>query len=124
MRDGEIPGVDLGGVDGAEIQGAVEALSRLVEEAGTPDMILLIHQFESGIVTNKQLIEPTQNVLVVLSADEFGPAEDKTTKYDVLVGDEPIQYGGFKLFYRQDEPLLSPEEVLELDSVPVVVNYQ
>lgn len=124
VREGEIPGVDLGGVDGAEIQGAVEALSRLVEEAGIPDKILLVHQFESSIVTNKQLIEPTENVQVVLNADGFGPAEDKTTKYDVLVGDEPIQYGGFKLFYRQDEPLLSPEEVLELDPVPVVVNYQ
>lgn len=116
--------MDLGGVDGAEIQGAVEALSRLVEEAGIPDKILLVHHFESSIVTNKQLIEPTENVQVVLNADGFGPAEDKTTKYDVLVGDEPIQYGGFKLFYRQDEPLLSPEEVLELDPVPVVVNYQ
>lgn len=116
--------MDFGGVDGAEIQGTVEALSRLVEEAGIPDKILLIHQFESGIVTNKQLIEPTENVQVVLNADGFGPAEDKTTKYDVLVGDEPNQYGGFKLFYRQDEPLLSPEEVLELDPVPVEVNYQ
>jgi hypothetical protein len=46
----------------------------------------------------------------------------KDTKYDLLVGDEPIQYGGLKLFYRQDEPLLSPEQVLELDLAPVVSN--
>ncbi|CAA9440375.1 MAG: putative lipoprotein [uncultured Rubrobacteraceae bacterium] len=109
VREGEIPGVDLGGVDGAEIQGAVEALSQLVEEAGIPD---------------KQLIEPTENVQVVLNADGFGLAEEKTTKYDLLVGEEPIQYGGFKLFYRQDEPLLSPDQVLELDPAPVVINYQ
>jgi hypothetical protein len=54
------------------------------------------------------LIEPTENVRMVLNADRFGPAEEKTTKYDTLVGDEPIQYGGFKLFYRQDKLLLSP----------------
>jgi hypothetical protein len=42
----------------------------------------------------------------------------------LLVGDEPIQYGGFKLFYRQDEPLLSPEQVLALDPASVVINYQ
>jgi hypothetical protein len=71
-----------------------------------------------------QLIEPTENVQVVLNADGFGLAEEKTTKYDTLVGDEPIQYGGFKLFYRQDELLLSPEQMLELDTTPVVVNYQ
>ncbi len=124
VREGEIPGVDLGGVDGAEIQGAVEALSQLVEEEGIPDKVLVIHQFESGIVTNKQLIEPTENVEVVLNADGFGPVEEKIEKYDVLVGEEPIQYGGFKLFYTQDPVLLSPEQVRQLDPAPAVVNYQ
>jgi hypothetical protein len=41
--------------------------------------------------TFAQLIEPTENVQVVLNADGFGLAEVKTTKYDTLVGDEPIQ---------------------------------
>ncbi len=38
MREGEIPGVD-----GAEIQDAVEALDRLVEEASIPDKISFVH---------------------------------------------------------------------------------
>jgi hypothetical protein len=34
------------------------------------------------------LIEPTENVRVVLNSDGFGPAEEKTTKYDdTLVSD-------------------------------------
>ena len=41
---GEIPSVD-----GVEIQGAAEALDRLVEEAGIPDKISLIDQFELSI---------------------------------------------------------------------------
>lgn len=121
---GQVPGVDLGTVDGSEIADAVAILDQLVEEEGIPDKVLLVHQFESGIVTNKQLIEPTANVEVVLNADGFGPVEDKTTKYDILVAEEPIQYGGFKLFYSQDPVLLSPEQVLQLDPVPVVINYQ
>jgi len=121
---GQVPGVDLGTVDGAEIQEAVAILDQLVEEEGIPDKMLVVHQFESGIVTNKQLIEPTENVQVVLNADGFGLVEAKTTKYDVLVAEEPIQYGGFKLFYSQDPVLISPEEVLQLDPVPVVINYQ
>lgn len=124
VRAGEIPGVDLGGVDGAEIADAIETLDRMVEEEGIPDKVLLVHQFESGIVTNKQIIEPTENVEVVLNADGFGPVEDKTEKYDILVGEEPIQYGGFKLFYTQDPVLLSPEQVLQLEPAPVVINYQ
>ena len=91
VREGEIPGVD-----GTEIRGTVEALNRLVEEAGIPDKISLIHQFELSIVTDRQLIEVMENVQVVLSADGFGLAEQKTTKYELLVRDGPIQYGGFK----------------------------
>ena len=50
--------------------------------------------------------------------------EDKTTQDGVLVGDEPIQDGGFELFHRQDDLFLSPEEVLDLDPAPVVGNYR
>ena len=38
------------------------------------------------------------NVEVALNADGFGPVEDKTPKYGLLVAEETIQYGGFKLF--------------------------
>lgn len=124
VEPGQVPGVDLGGVDGAEIQQAVETLTQLVEEKGIPDKVLVVHQFESGIVTNKQAIQPTRNVEVVLNADGFGAPENKISKYNLLVSGEPIQYGGFKLFYTQDISLLSPEQVLQLDPVPVVVNYQ
>ena len=34
-------------------------------------------------------------------ADGFSPAEDETETYDQSVADEPIQYGGFKLFYSR-----------------------
>jgi len=132
VEEGEIPGQDLGEVDGPEIQEAVEELDRMVEEENIPDKVLLVHQFESGIVTNKDAIKPTDNVQVVLHADGFGGPAAKIAKYDLLVRDEPIQYGGFKLFYPlddpnlpgQDIPLLDPIDVLSLDPAPAVVTYQ
>jgi len=132
VEEGQIPGRDLGEVDGPEIQEAVEELDRMVEEQGIPDKVLLVHQFESGIVTNKDAIKPTDNVQVVLHADGFGGPAAKIAKYDLLVSGEPIQYGGFKLFYPlddpslpgQDIPLLEPLEVLSLDPAPAVVTYQ
>ena len=124
VEPGQIPGVNLGNVDGTEIVPAIETLDAIVRENNLPDKMLLIHQFETGIVTNKQLIQPTENVEVVLHADGFGGPEAKLTKYDLLVRDEATQYGGFKLFYRQDAPLLSPQQVLQLDPAPAVVTYQ
>ncbi len=54
--------MDPGVVDGVEGWGAVEASDRLVEEAGTPGTVLIVQQFESGIVTNEQSTESTENV--------------------------------------------------------------
>lgn len=124
IEEGQVPGVDLGTVEGEEIQGAVRYLDELVEKEDLPDKVLMIHQFEDGIVTNKDAIAPTNNVEVVLHADGFGGPEAKFTKYRQLVRDQPIQYGGFKLFYSQDEPVLNPEQVLALDPAPAVVTYQ
>ncbi len=124
VEDGEVPGQDLGEVDGPEIQEAVEYLDDLVERENIPDKLLMVHQFEDGIVTNKQVIKPTKNVQVALHADGFGGADAKAVKYELLVRDQPIQYGGFKVFYKQDEPVLEPRDVLRLDPAPAVVTYQ
>ncbi|WP_244299832.1 hypothetical protein [Rubrobacter xylanophilus] len=121
---GEVPGVNLGSVDGSEINRAIRYLDRIVEEKGIPDKVLLVHQFQSGIVTGKDAIRPTDDVQVVLHADGFGRAEDKFMKYRVLVREQPVQYGGFKVFYNLDEPVLEPEQVLMLDPAPAVVTYQ
>jgi hypothetical protein len=124
MVPGQIPGQESGSSTGEEIMGAAWTLSKLVEEKGLPAKVLVVHQFERGMVTNKELLEPTPNVEVVLHADGFGTPEGKISKYDTLVRDEAPQYGGFKLFYQQDFPLLAPEEVLQLVPAPAVVSYQ
>ena len=124
VAPGQVPGVDLGGVSGYDIQEVVEFLDRLVEEKNLPDKVVVVHQFESGIVFDKEAIKPTENVQVVLHADGFGAPENKISKYDLLVAGEPIQYGGFKVFYTQDAPVLSPEDVLSLNPSPVVISYQ
>lgn len=124
IDEGQVPGVDLGTVDGAEIQEAVEYLDELVERENIPDKLLMVHEFQEGIVTSKEAIQPTENVQVALHADGFGAPEDKFAKYGSLVRDEPIQYGGFKVFYQQDTPVLEPEQVLALDPAPAIVTYQ
>lgn len=132
VEEGQVPGENLGQVDGSEIQEAVEELDRMVEKEGIPDKLLMVHQFEEIIVPNKGAIKPTDDVQVVLHADGFGGPAAKISKYNLLVRDQPIQYGGFKLFLPkpdptaigQDTPLMTPEEVLALDPTPALVTYQ
>ncbi len=64
------------------------------------------------------------NVEVVLNADGFGPVEDKTTKYGLLVAEEPIQYGGFKVFILPGPRVALVGASPTTRPVPVVINYQ
>lgn len=124
VDEGEIPGEDLGEVDGEDVQEAIEYMDRMVEDNNLPDKMVLVHQFGNGIVKNKDKIKPTKHVEVPLNYDGFGDSAVKMSAYGKLVRDQPIQYGGFKLFFKNDEPLLSPEEVLKLDPAPAIINYQ
>src|SRR5690625_2997365 len=124
VEEGQIPGEDLGEVDGKDVQEAVEYVDKMVQENDLPDKMVLVHQFGNDIVTNKDKIKPTEHVQVPLNYDGFGDPDIKISAYGKLVRDQPIQYGGFKLFYDNDDPLLTPEEVLQLDPAPAIVNYQ
>jgi len=124
VGEGQVPGEDLGHVKGEDIQEAVEYVDKLVQKKHLPDKIVLVHQFGNGIVRNKEKIHPTKHVEVPLNYDGFGDAAIKQSAYGKLVRQEPIQYGGFKLFHKNDKPLLTPEQVLQLDPAPAIVNYQ
>ena len=77
------------------------------------------------MIINKWVIEPVPNVEMVVHADGFGTQRQTIEKYNLLVRDQPGQYGGFKLFYYQDYDLLSPKEVLDvLEPNQAVVSYQ
>lgn len=121
---GQVPGMDLGHVEGADIQEAVEYVDQIVQKEHLPDKVVLVHQFGNGIVRNKEEIHPTKHVEVPLNYDGFGDAAIKQSAYGKLVRNEPIQYGGFKLFHKNDKPLMTPKQVLQLDPAPAMINYQ
>lgn len=124
MAPGEVPAQQVGSTPAWEIQEAASTLSRIVEENDLPPKVMLVHQFEYGMILNKQALRPTDNVQTVIHADGFGYQKTKFSKYEALVENEPVQYGGFKVFYDRDINLLSPEEVLSLNPPPAVVTYQ
>lgn len=124
IKQGQIPGINLGHVDGKAIQQAVQYVSDLTKKNDLPDKAVIVHQFMGDVIYNKQAIHPTNNVEVALNYDGFGSPGSKMASYHGLVRNEPIQYGGFKLFFKNDHPLLTPTDVLKLDPAPAVIDYQ
>ena len=56
--------------------------------------------------------------------DGIGSPGAKLYGYELFAITEPSQRPAFKLFFTQDNPLISPEGVLAMDPVPDVIIYQ
>jgi hypothetical protein len=119
-----IPGKVIGTLDAGAINAAVDLLAELVEEEGLPPKVLVVHRFTQGMVTNARRIRMDPAVQVVIDMDGFGAPHLKRDSYAAYVGGQVVQYTGFKLFYRQDRPLMSETDVLALRPVPLFILSQ
>ena len=99
-------------------------LSELVQRERLPAKVLVVHRFTENMLTNYEQIRTDPNVQIVVTMDGFGTPEAKVSKYDWLVREQRVQFTGYKLFYRQDVPVMTPGEVVKLDPPPGLVIYQ
>jgi hypothetical protein len=129
MRGGRRPGEYMGTMDAADANWAAEYLAKLVRDHGLPPKILVIHRFTEGMLTNYQDIRPLPEVQVVIEMDGWGEPAKKANTYARVITPEPVQFSGFKLFYKNDlrapsTRLMTPREVLDLMPSPIYVQYQ
>jgi hypothetical protein len=76
------------------------------------------------MLTNYRQIKLDQRVQVVMNMDGFGTPRIKEDAYKFYIALEPVQFTGFKLFYKKDRPMMPPERVLGLTPKPVYIQYQ
>jgi hypothetical protein len=124
VKRGEVPGEEFGSITAAEVMGAARMLQEIVMQNGITDKVLVIHQFRDDMLPDKAKISPVPHVQIVTVMDGFGAPGAKSGNYGAFVRDELIQYGGIKLFYKQDVPLMTPADVVSLDPSPLIVIYQ
>lgn len=129
MHNGTPPGRVIGTMDAADINYAAEFLAQLVRQYDLPPKILVVHRFTEDMVTNYQHIKPLPEVQMVLQMDGWGSPQRKQNTYNTVINPEPIQFTGFKIFYKNDlkeDPprLMTPAEVLRLTPSPIFIQYQ
>jgi hypothetical protein len=123
MDADQTPGSHIGDIDGQQINAVQEILDQIALEIGVNKM-LLVHQFARGMVKDKQVILDYPHVDLVIDTDGYGIPDTKLHDYRLNAGDPGFEFGGLKLFYVWDDPLLTPEQVMRLDPMPAVIVYQ
>jgi hypothetical protein len=125
---GSPPGRVIGTLDAADVNYAAQYLATLVKQDDLPPKILVVHRFTHDMLTNYKDIKPLPEVQIVVDMDGWGGQAKKIGTYTYVVAAEPVQFTGFKLFYKNDtldgQTMLTPSQVLDLTPAPVYIQYQ
>lgn len=124
MYDGRIPGKKFGTLDARDVNYAIDFLAKIVDAEHLPPKVLVVHRFTDDMLTNYKLIKRDPRVQVVIDMDGHGGPAVKRHMYDIIVAPHPVQFAGFKLFYKQDRPMMTLAQVLALQPSPVYIQYQ
>jgi hypothetical protein len=119
-----VPGKVIGRIDAADVNAVSAVLATLVDSLKLPPKMLIVHRFTTPMLSNHEKIKLDPRVQIVIDMDGFGAPHLKYGSYKAYVHDRPVQFAGFKVFYKNDKPMLTPAQVLELDPVPLFVMYQ
>ena len=124
MKGDRVPGTKIGTMDASEVNYAIQTLAALVAQNRLPPKILVVHRFTQNMLTRYREIRPVPSVQVVINMDGFGAPWLKRDSYHDYVEMQPVQFTGFKLFYKNDKPMLSRKEVVQLNPSPVFITFQ
>src|ERR1035437_9927051 len=129
MKDGHKPGTKIGTMDATDINFCSNYLAKLVKDNNLPPKILIVHRFTQGMVRNYKNIVLHPEVQIVMNMDGWGEPVLKHSTYILYIRKEPVQFTGFKLFYKNDlkkapHRMLKAVDLMKLKPLPSSIQYQ
>jgi len=109
----EWPGDPIGSVTGEQVNEVQSMIQRFMRQNRIKgNRVLLVHQFQNDMILQPEEIDTGYDqVAVTISVDGWGVPWAKISKYNSFITpDSP--FAAFKLFYRWDEPILTPDQAL------------
>ena len=126
LRPGQQPGAQIGSVDAEEVNRVIDWLADLTRDSGGPQKLLILHQFSTAMITNRDQIDTSRPELAVsLHADGHGTPDLKMGTWDALrAGLSPDIWMAWKNFYDEDTPTFTPAQTMAVEPRPWFVSYQ
>lgn len=125
----EVPGKVFGHTTGQDLDAVSSYLAGLVTEHKLPQKVMVYHQLHEQIVSDEKALQPRPEIALVKSIDGIGSPAAKTQTWERIVARTPEHvHRGFKLFFvedtRKNRPLMTAEQVLELEPTPEYVLFE
>lgn len=116
----------IGRVEAAEVNAVIEWLADLTEEETLPQKLLVLHQFRLSMLQDQDQINMGRDeVQVLIHMDGQGTTGQKDSTWQSVVG--AARTGtpfGWKNFFDEDVPMLTPEQTMTREPTPFMISYQ
>ncbi|HLU32932.1 MAG TPA: hypothetical protein VKZ74_02770 [Natronosporangium sp.] len=118
--------VNIGSVAADEVNQVVAWLADLTAEHRLPQKLLILHQFQLRMITDRVSVDTGRDeVAVLIHADGFGTRGQKLDTWQALHTDPPPGvWWGWKNFYDEDQPTFTPDQTVAVEPSPVFISYQ
>lgn len=127
LRPGQKHMKQIGSVTANEVQQTADWLADLTKQYDLPQKLFLIHQFKLAMITDRETLVTSRPELAwLIQMDGLGaPHVKQDTWRNVLAGAPEGIYFGWKNFYDEDKPMLTPEQTMTtVIPKPWYVSYQ
>jgi hypothetical protein len=126
LQPGQQPLKQIGSVSIGEINEVVTYLADLTRDNKLPQKMLLLHQFRLSMIQNRDQLDtsrPELQTAIQMDGQGAQPLKNDTWR-TIRAGAPPGVVFGWKNFYDEDKPTLSPALTAKLNPVPWFVSYQ
>jgi hypothetical protein len=122
----EVHMVRIGSTTSAEVNEVVDWLADFTRERNLPQKMLVLHQFQVRMIQDVSDVDLSRSELAVLvHADGQGGQPAKQGTWATLHANAPnIAWWGWKNFYDEDTPMLTPEQTMQVEPMPDFISYQ
>jgi hypothetical protein len=117
----------IGSVQIDEVNRVVTWLADLTRAKALPQKLLVLHQFKLAMLPGRERLDTSRDELAVMvHADGQGSQGDKQATWRALHQNPPEGiWWGWKNFYDEDAPMLTPEQtVAQVSPLPSLISYQ
>jgi hypothetical protein len=117
----------IGSVDAAEVNQVIEWLADLVRDNGLPQKMVVLHQFRTSMIQNRETLvdRPELQIVIQMDGDGTEPQKDGTWASIREGAEDAFWSWGWKNFFDEDEPgPPSAENTMAKEPSPVYVSYQ
>jgi hypothetical protein len=127
LGPGEVHLTQIGSVDVEEVNRTIAWLADLTRDNALPQKLFLLHQFRLDMLPGRDRLDISRDELAVMvHADGQGSQGDKQATWRALHENASASlFWGWKNFYDEDQPMLTPEQTIaQVSPVPQLISYQ